>query len=164
MAEGQAEIQNFFFKSCAYWLKFLSWLFIESSHSHLGLDNKIWVSSHTSVYHHWSTIDLPSMVKVFPDPVWPLEEKKSRYVRMWILKISFTLSSNNKLTTSASINLMEWLNRWYINNKINDSFKHFVLHCRVIVLYNLTMFIVSGYILTIQSPVATNLTDSVQVR
>ena len=97
------------------------------------------------------------------------KKQKSRYVRMRILKISFTMSSNDKVTTekckhqsygmakhmtqqdSPPMTSQQW--------KINDSFTHIVLHvhCRVIVLRNLTMFMKWGYIITIQSPVATNL-------
>ena len=94
------------------------------------------------------------MVKVFPDPVWPLEEKKTkaRYVRMQILKISFTMNSNDKLTTekckhqsyamAKHMTQQDSLPMTSQQCKINDSFTHIVLHVhfRVIVLHNLTMF------------------------
>ena len=70
---------------------------------------------------------------------------------------------------SASTNLMEWLNtwpskipfRWPVSNVRSMTLLHTLyymhVHCRVIVLHNLTMFMMWGYIITIQSPAATNL-------
>ena len=97
------------------------------------------------------------------------KKTKIKICQVQILKISFTMSSNDKLTTekckhqsygmAKHMTQQDSLPMTSQQCKINASFTHIVLHvhCRVIVLHNLTLFTMWGYIITIQSPVATNL-------